>query len=135
MPSLMEGHIMCRCNLSDSNAETEQHAIMVVLNLLRDMKERNIDVDKYTYPAAMKACSNLYNNNNNNDYSNAAIDEIFQRCCHDGMLDPMVLSHVRRVAPQYLEKVTGMPATSVKLEKVPNEWSARIRRKRRKFKR
>lgn len=117
-------NLLSACAFTDGSPEEKLEAFQIAVDGLKELRERlNREPDSSCFGMFLKACANLMPESRKRD---AVVENVFRKCCADGLVDEFVLSEFERASSEalQLEILGGFLEDDVR---VPDEWSKNVR--------
>jgi pentatricopeptide repeat protein len=116
-------NLFSACAFTIGSPEENLEAFQIAVDALKELREStNQKPDSSCYGMFLKACANLMPESRKRD---AVVENVFRKCCSDGLVDEFVLSEFERAssASLQLELLGGFLEDDVR---VPEEWSKNV---------
>jgi pentatricopeptide repeat protein len=116
-------NLLSACAFSDGTPEEKLEAFQIAVDGLKELRESlSQEPDSSCFGMFLKACANLMPESRKRD---AVVENVFRKCCTDGLVDEFVLSEFERASSEalQLEVLGGFLADDVR---IPEEWSKNV---------
>lgn len=113
-------NLLSACAYTSGSPEENLAAFQIAVDALKELRESlNQEPDSSCFGMFLKACANLMPESRKRD---AVVENVFRKCCSDGLVDDFVLSEFERAssAALQLEVLGGFLDDDVR---IPKEWS------------
>jgi pentatricopeptide repeat protein len=113
-------NLLSACAFSDGTPEEKLEAFQIAVDALKELRESlRHEPDSSSYGMFLKACANLMPESRKRD---AVVDNVFRKCCSDGLVDEFVIAEFERASSEalQLEVLGGFLDDDVR---IPKEWS------------
>lgn len=113
-------NLLSACAYSDGTPEEKLESFQIAVDALKELRESlSQEPDSSCFGMFLKACANLMPESRKRD---AVVENVFRKCCNDGLVDEFVLSEFERASSQalQLEILGGFLDDDVR---IPEEWS------------
>ena len=114
------------CAFTRGDQRVKKEAFGAALSALKEMREKNINPDMYTYPAVIRAAEELQGQNTE---CLEKVKHVFRMCCEDGLVDGLLLNNISNyLSEDTLRDVLQVNEVSapIRLNDLPLEWSRNI---------
>lgn len=116
-------NLLSACAYTDGTAEDNHQAFQTAVDALKELREDlKQEPDSSCFGMFLKACANLMPESRKRD---AVVENVFRKCCSDGLVDEFVISEFERASSEelQLEILGGFLEDDIRL---PKEWSKNI---------
>ena len=116
-------NLLSACAFTIGSPGENLEAFQIAVDSLKELREsRHLKPDSSCYGMFLKTCANLMPESRKRD---AVVENIFRKCCADGLVDKVVLSEFERAssAALQLEIIGGFLDDDVR---IPEDWSKNV---------
>ena len=115
--------LLSACAFTEGSPEDKLEAFQIAVDALKELREsHHQEPDSSCFGMFLKACANLMPENKKRD---AVVENVFKKCCSEGLVNDFVLGEFERASSEalQLQLVGGFLEDEVR---VPEEWSKNV---------